>query len=61
MTGLETHPILGEYRLAELRQERERRVRRTLARHTLQSEQGRRGGSRAIRALPMRIRDALHA
>lgn len=59
MTGLETHPTLAEYRLAELQRMQERRARRAYVLRTLGPEQARRGGSLVVRALPMRVRHAL--
>lgn len=61
MTGLETHPVLGEYRLAELRREQERRARRALVLQTLRPQAPRARGSGTFRGLSLRSRGALRA
>lgn len=59
MFELETHPTLSVYRLAELQREQERRARRALVLRTVRPERARREGSLVMRALPLRVRDAL--
>lgn len=61
MTGLGTHPMLGEYRLAELRQDRKRRARHAHALQLQRPEPTGRRTARTMRAVPVRIRRLLRA